>query len=695
MSSSEKKVVRTVCGMCNRQSCGMEVTVEDGKVIDIQRNPEYPKHHGTLCVKGYAAKELLYDPHRLKHPMKREGDAWTNISWDEAMSTIAGKLKETKEKYGAESLAVYTGCEQLGETSYFVRRFMNVYGSPNVVTVGSMCSVMRNVVDQLTFGGNFRQVDTYNTKLIIMWGANPAASNAPYYMDVKTLTEAKDRGAKLVVIDPVLSGTASVADSHVRIRPGTDGALALGMINIIVKQGLYDREFVDNWCVGFSELSKLVEEYTPEKVEQITWIPAEVVKDLARKYATAKPACIMLGNALEQHTNSFQMLRAIAALRAVTGNIDVPGGNINISEGAVSLTDISLREMMPTYRRPLGWRDYLLFSLFAGPPLVSFMRALLTDDPYPIKTMLVTWGNPLLTWPDSAKVGAGLERLDFLAVMDFHMTKTAELADIVLPAATFLERTGLHATAQFLAPDKPVGFISLANKAVNPLYESWPDWKFWFELAKRMGYEKWFPWEDIEEALDYQLKPTGYTVEKLKDKTGFFHGEVPKFRKYLTEGFKTSTGKVELYSIALRNLGYDPLPRYSEPEESPYSTPEKAKEYPLVLIAGSRLLAYPHSGMRTLPSLQKVAPDPEVIIHPDTAERYSVKNGESILVETERGSAQFKASVTDRIMPEVASITHGWTQANANLLVSSEIRDRMFGAPAMRSMLCKIRKSAG
>lgn len=689
MASAESKIVKTICGMCNRQSCGMEVIVENGKVVDIRGNKEFPINKGALCVKGLAAKEHLYNPSRLKYPLKKENNSWRQVSWDEALSTITKKLKETKQEYGAESFAAFHGCPQLGETSYFIRRFMNAYGSPNLVTVGSMCSVMRSLVDQITFGDNFRPIDVEESRCIVVWGANPAASHAPYYLNVEALKAAKDRGAQLIVIDPLLTGTASAADIHVKIRPGTDGALALGMINTIIEQKLYDSKFVKDWTIGFTELQNLAKEYPPEKVREITGVPAELVKHVARTYALTKPSCVILGNALEQHSNSFQALRAIAALRAITGNLDVPGGNLSIP--STKLSDTSLQQLIPKHVKPLGWREFPLFAFTVGPPLVTFIDALLTDDPYPIRSMIVSYGNPMLTWPDTAKVKKGLERLDFLAVMDFYMTPTAELADIVLPAATFLERIGLHAFNQFLGREKPTGYIALSDAAVDPIEQSWPDWKFWFELARRMGYEEWFPWTDIEEAINYQLKPTGYTVEKLRGKSGAFYGDKPKFEKHVAEGFKTSTGKVELYSIALRNLGNDPLPRYVEPDESPLSMLGKVEEYPLVLVTGSRHVAYPHSGLRSVPSLRKISPNPEALIHPQTAEELSINDGDIVMVDTERGSVEFKAAVTEHVVPGIVSIPHGWAEANANLLVSNHIRDPILGAPEMKSLLCRIR----
>lgn len=321
--------------------------------------------------------------------------------------------------------------------------------------------------------------------------------------------------------------------------------------------------------------------------------------------------------------------------------------------------------------------------------MCSFIDALVTDRPYPVKMMIVSYGNPMMTWPDTSLVKKGLERLDFLAVMDFHMTPTAELADIVLPAATFLERTGLQFTNQFFGWDRPSGHIALASKVVE-VDECLPDWKFWFELAKRLGYEKWFPWSTIEEAIDYQLKPSGLTVEKLRNKASFY-GDVPTPRKHVTEGFKTPTGKVEIYSNLLKNMGYDPLPVFVEPCDNPRSGPG-SNEYPLVLVTGSRLATYPHSGLRTLPSLRKITPRPEAQMHPETARECHIQHDDDVLVETPRGSIAMKANVTDKIIPGIVSISHGWTEANANLLVNNNDRDPIFGSPNVKSLICRIHR---
>jgi anaerobic selenocysteine-containing dehydrogenase len=685
---SNVTTVKTVCGMCSRQCCGVEVTVKDGKVLEVKGNRDFPTNEGALCAKGLAAKELLYDPNRLRHPLRKVPGGWKRISWEEALRIIATRVNQTKEKYGPEALATYYGCSQLQETSYFIERFMNVYGSPNLVTVSAMCSTMRSVVDEVTYGENFRPVDLLNSRCVIVWGANPAASNSQSHhslLNLKSIRDASERGAKVIVIDPVISETASLADIHLKVKPGTDGALALGLANVIIGEGLYDYEFVRDHTHGFEEFSQSIKEYSPERVEKITGIPAELMREAAHTYATCRPACVVLGNALEQHADSFQVLRAIAILRAITGNLDVPGANVTVA--SIGLNDLSLRSKLPQNVKPMGFGKYPLFPETDGPPLAPFIDALLSDKPYPIKAMIISYGNPILTWPDTAKVEAGLQRLEFLAVMDFYMTPTAELADIVLPAATFLERTDLHVMRQIFGPDKPMRFIALGSKAVNEVDECWPDWKFWFELAKRTGCEEYFPWSDIEEAIAYQLKPTGLRLEDLRNKTGSYSGETPKFGTRLAKGFKTPSGRVEIYSTILKKFGFDPIPSFNYSEEQ---TTPKGGDFPLTLVTGSRLAVYHHSGGRELPSLRRVAPYPQARINPMTAKAYSVMDGHDILLETRTGRLEMKAELTEKVMPGVVSIPHGWVDANANFLVSSEDLDPIFGAPRMKSIPCRI-----
>jgi anaerobic selenocysteine-containing dehydrogenase len=306
--------------------------------------------------------------------------------------------------------------------------------------------------------------------------------------------------------------------------------------------------------------------------------------------------------------------------------------------------------------------------------------------------MLVNGANPAVTWPNSRRVQAGYRRLDFMVVMDLYMTATARLADIVLPAASQFEKDQLIASTAPYGADKPTWFLSLRNQIVDP-GERRSDWWFWKELAHRMGYGAYYPWADEKEGIDYQLEPLGITVADLEaNPAGVYYGEPPRYRRYEQEGFRTPTGKVELYSHVLETRGYDPLPHYEEPVESHARAPETAEHYPLILNAGRRVSVYTHSRQRSLPSLRRVEPEPLAEIHPQTAQAYGVADGDWIVVESLRGSLEIKARVTEGIVPGVVNLVHGWEEANANLLTDHQNCDPILATPSLRAGLCRIKR---
>ncbi len=677
------KTVQTICGMCS-EGCGIRVYVENGKAVKVEGVAENPKSLGALCPKGYAAIDYLYSPDRLKHPIVRKNGKWMKISWDEALNLIALKLKEVKEKYGAKALAVYYG-EGLGhhDIYHFIHRFCDVYGTPNVFSSASLCFRSRVLGVLLTLG-KLPEPDIQKSRCIVLWAFNPSNSSPPL---LKHILEAKKKGAKLVVVDCKKTELAKKADLHIQPRPGTDCALALGLINVIIDEKLYDEKFVENWVYGFKELREHVRKYPPEEVEKITWVPAETIKEAARIYATNKPSCIVSGNALNLQVASVQANRAHAILQALTGNIDVEGGWITISRLRVNPMRIKKEDS----EKPLGVKEYPVFYGFWGRiygegQAVVLPEVLLTGKPYPIKAMIICGGNPILTWPNTKKVLEALKKLEFLVVIDIFMTETAKLANLVLPACTFLEKTGIFDYSLSGIP-----YVAFRNKVVEPLYESWSDWKIWFELAKRMGYEEYFPWENEEEAIEEMLKPTGLTIKKLKENSaGLFYGS-KKPGDYEGRGFRTPTKKIEFYSETLKNLGYDPLPTHVEPLESPLN-PSLAEEYPLVLTTGARSLYYTHSRYRNLEVLRKNEPEPTVEVHPKTAEKLNVSNGETVIVKTLRGSIKVKAKITEDILPGVVSIPHGWVEANVNLLTDDKERDPISGYPSLKACLCRLEK---
>jgi len=359
----------------------------------------------------------------------------------------------------------------------------------------------------------------------------------------------------------------------------------------------------------------------------------------------------------------------------------------------IRMRPIRLLEMMEG--KPLGVDRYPLTyevygTLFGEGQAMTLPETLLTDEPYPIKTMIIASSNPLLTWPDSRKVKEAFGKLDFLVVMTQSMTETAQLAHIVLPAASFLERIGI-CTRSYSAKGFP--YILLRKKIVE-VGECWSDIKFWLELSKRMGYEEYFPWKDEEEMFDYLLEPSGLTLKQLRDDepSGLFYAPIT-YRKYEQKGFGTPSGKVELYSETLERLEQAPLPTHREPRESPISTPDLAREYPLILTTGARIDRYLHSQLHNIPRLRKGAPKPIAEIHRRTAAEYGIEDREKVIVETKRGGIELEARVSDDILPQVVSISHGWAEANVNLLTDIGFDDPITGVPGFKATLCKIYKA--
>lgn len=690
------EIVKTACGICPF-SCGMDVELEEGKIVRVSGMKEHPVNKGRLCPKGAASVEYVYSQDRLKYPLKRKNGGWSRISWDDALDIISNQLEKIGDKYGRKSFAVLIGMPVLlaGFTNVgFIERFCDVYGSPNCFSPESMCFRIRFIGQVLTTG-TLPSPDPENAQCIIVWGNNPHASNP---MIAEKILNAQKNGAKLIVIDPMKIPLSKGADLHLQPRPGTDGALILGMLQVIISEGLYDSDFVKRWTVGFEQLAQHTNPYSLEKVEGITWIPGEKIQKAARLFASGGPSCIVQGtNALDQHSSGFQNQRGITILQAITGNIDIPGGFISPDLGGPpSMTGVAPTRLPDLISEmPLGADKYPLFfeagKVFFGEGQgMSLYQSLINSKPYPIKSMIISGANPLLTWPNTEKMEAALKNLEFLAVMDIFMTRTAQMADLVLPASTFLERTDFfeYGIGQGLP------YVILRKKVIQ-YQECWQDLKFWLKLAQQTGYQKYFPWETVEEVLDYVLKPTGLSVAGLKEKPeGIKFGRV-KFKAYEEKGFPTPSGKVEIYSKTLKKMGYDPLPTYIEPKEGPKNDPETFKEYPLILTTGARILEYPHSQMRNIGSLKKRFPEPLVEINPITAERYGIKDGEKILVETKRGSIEIKSKVTENILKEVINISHGWEEANVNFLTDEFSCDPVSGYPGLKSLLCRIKKVEG
>lgn len=710
-----EKIVRTVCQACHCE-CGVLVRVKDGTVVEVKGDPDHPMNRGFTCVKGRAAPELLYHPDRLKYPLRRSGERgegkWERVSWNEALRGIAKALTEAKGKYGQESIAAIHGTGPRASLCSSLLPF--ALGSPNRISIDlHICFAPSLVAEGFTVGHSIMMEqgpDYQAANLIVVWGANPLASHPARGREI--VEAKKKRGAKLIVIDPRQTPLASQADLWLPIRPGTDDALALGMINIVIDKKLYDKEFVEKWCNGFDRLRERVKTYTPDKVGEITWISPDKIVEAAELYSVTKPAALHHRVAIEHNINSTQTDRALIILIALTGNIDVRGGNLlpmhidgYIPSIAIAGAGPWLKPSLEVEKKRIGCKEFPLISGPEAPlpfvPSPLAIDAMLTGKPYPIKALYCAGANPIVNVQNSKKVLKALKSLDLFVVVDYFMTPSAEFADYVLPATTWLEREECCDLSY-------MGVISARQKVVEPLHECWDDLKIVIELVKRIPWSdrKIVPWNDISEVNDWMLEGMGLTFDDLK-KRGSVSVE-HQYKKYEKQGFDTPSGKVELYSSIFEKFGYDPLPAFREPPEGPVSTPELKESYPLILITGGRAIEYFHSEGRQITQLRKLVPDPAVEIHPDTAKGASIEDGDWVWLETPRMPGErvrFKAKLTSKISPHVVHAAHGWWfpekpgpehgcfESNICVVMTGDPpRDEICASVATRGTLCRIYK---
>ncbi len=671
--------ISTICRMCP-QGCGLEVTVENGNPVSLKGSKDHPYSKGWLCAKGKAALDLFHSPHRLSSPLIRKEGELVSVEWDEALEFSSERLHRLRDLYGPQSLAIYQG-EGIGhqEIKYYMKRFANVYGTPNFMGVGSICNAARTMADTLTFGG-VTKPDIANTRLLIIWGANPFASNEPF--PPKEISQLKKRGGKLVVVDPRRTEVASKADVHMAIKPGRDEILILNMLHVILGEDLWDKEFTENWVHGFHRFHNTVVEdwYSPENGEALTGIPPDLVRHVARSYAKSGPACISMGNGLEHHPFGISTMRLLAIMKAIMGNLDVPGGDLFTPKP--KLRDMTTPLPEPSLP-PIGSEEFPLFCQSRKEArALSLPKAILEEQPYPIKGLIVAGGNLSLEWPNSTKVQQALKKLEFFMVIDVVRSPDCHWAHVVLPACTFLERGEHHVNVY-----QNLHNVTLRRQVVEPTYGV-PDQMIWVKLAHRMGFEKYFPWQTCQQGIDYLLGDLGVTCRDLMAHGGVYEYGERKFKKYIDQGFKTPTGKVEIFSEKLKNLGYDPSPI----REDAHHPADMSAEFPLNLTTGGNLLCYLHWQFRYIPKLRRMAPEPLFEIHPDTALQYGLSEGEMAEIKTENGKIQLKAHLTDRIRQDTLHIPQGWEEANANMLTGTEDVDPISGFPNLKSLRCHVRK---
>ncbi len=691
------EIKKTICALCNPYShCGIDAYVKDDTIIKVEGTEENPHSGGTLCSKGAASRQYIYNEERLLEPMLRVGERgsgqFERISWDKALDLIAKKFKGVKAELGPESIAFYVGYPKWMRP--FVKRLAHSFGSPNYMSESSTCFAATLMAAKLTYGA-FGPPDMANTNCLLVWSSNPFYSNTSI---ARKLLDNIERGMKIIEVSPFITPMTKHATIHLRLRPGTSGALALGMANYIIQNNLHDRDFVTNWSVGFEEYAAYAREFSLEKTAEITGAPADKIRQAAQLYATTKPAAMMnSASPTVHHTNAAQNHRAIISLVGLTGNYDIKGGNHVLPPGYVEVNNgIKMRQAEFSQTRP--WSDMApRIGIDAHPvwcneigqaQAMHLPGQIHSGTPYPVKAA-IGFGLNYRMWPGSDTMAEALKKLDFLVNVDLFMTDTAKLADLVLPCCTSFERSEFK-----IYPER---FGIFTQPVIQPLGNSRSDIDIIFDLAKRIVPQDDLLCSDYETCLDWMLEPQGIKIADIKQHLGgcFLPGvEPPPFKKYEKSGFATPSGKMEFTSSKVAIAGYDALPVYTEPKYSPRSTPELAEKFPLVLNTGSRLPMFVHSRTFRMRWTRALRPDPMIDMNPADARERGIAEGDKISLSTPKGSLSLLAHLTETVPQGVVSVYHNLPGADINTLIEHDYRDPISGFPGFKSLLCQVEKSA-
>jgi len=763
------------CALC-RSRCGCISVVRNGQLVGLEPNPDHPTGQ-ALCAKGQAAPELVHSPDRLLYPMRRTNpkgaaDAgWQRISWDEALDLTAGALGRIREDAGAEAVAFAVTTPSgtaMSDAIQWVERLIRSFGSPNTVYGTEICNWHKDHATAYTFGAGVGSPDYERAGCIIHWGHNP---NTSWLVHAERTAAAKARGAKLIVVDPRRAGGAVKADQWLRVRPGCDGALALGIAGMMIEKGWYDEAFLRDWSTGpflihpttgryltgadltadgrsdtyvawnqaaaapvvidtaigkmpsevepalagtyavdtldgsiscrtaFDHYSELARSFTPEKVEDVAWVPAEQVVDTARMIWNSGPVAYYAWSGVGQHTNATQTDRAIALLYALTGSFDVPGGNL--MHVKVPVSDVSGKTLIKAEQKAKGL-EMAIRPL--GPGLDgwvtsdAFYRAVLEAKPYKVKALMAFGTNMLVSHPGTARGRAALSALEFHVHADMFMNPSAEYADVILPVSSAWEREGLRVGFEI---DQAAEELVQLRPAVVPAFgESQSDTWIAFELAKRLGLGSYFWDGDMDEGLAHLLAPSGVALEALRAAPeGVRVKLVPGHRKYASGGFATPSRRVEIYSQTFLDKGQAPLPQFVPPPGD--------DGYSLVLTSAKSPL-FCHSQFRNIQSLRRRSPHPMVEMHPDTAAARDVANGDWVEIETRAGRMRAVVKLSDSLDRRVVVAQQGWWQgcselglpgydtgpeagSNYNALIGTDNADPISGSVPLRSFTCEVR----
>jgi anaerobic selenocysteine-containing dehydrogenase len=681
----------TFCHLCCGH-CAVKVTVADNTIVDIA--PDFESGlSNEQCVyrKGrLSIPEIHTHPDRLLHPLKRVGSRgegrWEPISWEEALDTIAERFRAIREESGPEFVVFGLG-EPHGLEFAFAQRFASVFGSPNVTTPGWFCGVPFQTANAFTFGQGAVPDEEGTPELLVVWGTNPNHTSGGIRR--QTVVKIVESGAKIVVIDPRKIDLAGLADLWIKPRPGTDGALAMGLLKVMVEEELYDKEFVEQWTIGFDELKAELGTFSLAEVSAATWVPEEQILELARMIGANRPTCLHWGNGIDQGVHPFQTHRAISILAAISGNLNVPGG-IVLPDSEANFVRPG-RFYMLSKRRPVAdktiGKEFPMTLKSTSVPSWKLVDAILDGDPYRPRAAFFMLTNPMSSFVNTARTREALMKLEFTVVLDLFMTPTAALADIVLPVAFGMEHDEVGYWPGWYNE------VRAHPKVVDPPGECRADTWIINELAKRLGLSDF--WDEDHEALDAWLAPSGLTFEDLKH-----HRTLLPTKNYSNANLHTPSGKVEIVAEPLRELGLSVLPTWRELG----AVPEIPDEYPL-LLTNSKSEIFIGTSYKSVPTLRAMRPEPVVQMSPATARDLGLKDGDEVYIETKMGRVKqrlvFDPAIDPRVIfadfgwwfPEDPSGALGWDWGNINMLTcADEPIDPAVGVMVLRGVPCRVRK---
>lgn len=677
----KKHVTCVFCDHC----CCLSVEVENGSITGISPfDPAVP----AICSKPEMWESYVNHPDRVLNPLKNVGPRgepkWIEISWETALDEIADQLKSIIAKYGSTSVAISAMPVNLQSGAGLVRRFANLIGTPNYITPMSLCVGNTAQIHRATYGW-FTSANYEQSDCIVLFGQTRSPENWPQeYLRIMT---ARRRGAKLIVVDPRVSNMAEIADYHLRLRYGTDAALLLGWLNVIIEEGLYDRNFVEHKTVGFDRLAERVKKYPPERVADITGCDAELIRETARVYAQSEGAVIPWGVTTDMQKNSTSAIRCQCILRAICGFIGKSEIILSPGAGVPSVSEIEMHDALPPEikAKQLGTETYPLFtykgaelykdtsmqtygrpfyniadgSCMAHPP--TLFAAMRTGKPYPVKAMLVLGNNTLLSFANQKGILDAFLQQELVVAYEHFVTPTAQLADYVLPGDMWLERPALGSSIEMGSR------LTTSQQILAPKGDCKNIYDLLKGLADRMELTEYFPWENLEAFYDWRLSPLGMTWKEASQ-----NPVIPL--RPLADGtrFGTPSGKVELYSSVLEKLGYDPLPYFKEPDDR-----SLVGEYPLTVFIGLREAPFYNTCLRQIPELRERLPEPLMLIHPFDAQKSGIEDGDWVWVETTTRKLRIKAQL-DPVQPQgTIRIPHGWWKPEKPQGLMNHLSDAM------------------